>query len=305
LYVDCSECKVDTDVWIRLLERAQLLEQQYLPPSTAVNSKRSVINQFERTTNGINGALIVILDDLDLEGPVNDLLYELSRFDVEGVELGTIVISENPEFRSDASNATRSSWSPTRVEFTRYGESDLVSILHRRLEAVNDGSNAVPVQTVESIANRVVDEFGGSARAAIDILRNTRPIEDTAEEALADRLDDSITTYRIQRLMAEISQADNPSKTVLVAVLHAATAANGEAPTVKTIYSTYRDITEASSVRQCSEATFREELNAWITASVIEKTANGVALCLEPELVNQAVTQEGGPQFEVDPTTVE
>lgn len=296
LYVDCTGCQVDTEVWERILKQAQIVQQPHLPRGDTDLQLSQLITQAENTIREIGGVIIVVLDNFDLKESVNSLLYQLSRFSVDDAKLSSIVISENPGFRNEAERDTMGTWSPTRVNFQQYDQEALVSILQRRVELLEKDCENVMTETLESVAERVVDEFGGSARAVIEIYANVRSAITTAENIGEEDIEKAVGQYRNNLMMSEIGRSDISSKAVVVAVMREAAATKGQ-PTVEEVYSTYSEVTEETGVQQFAKATFRDELKTWIEAEVLRETPDGIIPEFERELLYNALLENGGTQL--------
>jgi len=191
LYTDCSECQFVGEIWEKLVKQAYTAQNRYIPFGDVTASNSILISEFEEIVSDIGGIIVVVLDGLDLDESINSLLHNLSRFNVENVKLGSIVISQNPRYRQEAEQDTMSSWAPIRVRFDQYGTEALVSILHRRLELSTKEDERWTTADLESIAERITEEFEGSARAAIEICREacSRPYnaEEITEEHIKNR----------------------------------------------------------------------------------------------------------------------
>lgn len=286
LYVDCSACRVGSDVWGQLLKRARIERNQYFPVGEMSGSTPTLISQFKKVVGAIGGSIIVVLDDLDIDDSVDTTLYQLSRFGVDGVKLGTIVISEDGAFRRGVATDANSSWAATRVTFSQYDRPAIESILKRRVGLLEDETVTVSEEAIEAVADCVVNEFGGSARAAIEVMRKARELSSAADPIGSEEITTASEAYRTARVFDAVSQADPVSEAVLVAVLRAAEAACDQEPSFADVYAAYRKVTAEAKLREVAESTVREELAAWIDSGHLTETSDGVVPAFDQELLH-------------------
>lgn len=297
IYVDCSRCVTEVDVRIRLLSETRKTQHSQIPVGNLTGKETWLHKQFKNAVKEIGGVIVVIFDNFGLEEPPTNLLYDFSRFSVDDVNLSSIIITENAGFSQNISSAAKSSWRPSRVNFYQYNKEELVSILQRRTE-IHDGSlENSSTHTLEYVAEQVVDEFSGSARAALDILRRVRSSSSKDGTIEKQEIQKMIDSYRNVSMMEEIGDADPPFKKVIVALANETSEANDQSPSIDEVYSTYCEVTEEAEVPQLGESAFRAEINNWIEIGILEESPDGITLGLEREFIERALSWHGGTVF--------
>jgi cell division control protein 6 len=125
-----------------------------------------------------SGGLVVIIDEIDKHGEINEILYTLSRTkskDDVNFPVVTIGISNDIDFKGDIDSRAQSTLQPKHWTFTPYEEDQLVSILENRRDAFYEGvleDNVIP-----TVAELAADEHG-DARRAVRLLRNAGEVAD-------------------------------------------------------------------------------------------------------------------------------
>lgn len=140
--------------------------------------------------NEFSGGIVVIIDEIDKHGEVNEILYTLSRSqskDDVSFPVVTIGISNDIEFKGEIESRVQSTLQPEHRTFTPYEKDQLVAILENRRDAFYEGvlDNEVILTTAELAA-----EEHGDARRAVRLFRNAGEIAD--EEG-----DDIVTTEHV------------------------------------------------------------------------------------------------------------
>jgi cell division control protein 6 len=125
-----------------------------------------------------SGGLVVIIDEIDKHGEVNEVLYTLSRSqskdDVDFPVL-TIGISNDIEFKGEIESRVQSTLQPEHRTFTPYEEDQLIAILENRRDAFYDG--VLDDEVIPTTAELAAEEHG-DARRAVRLFRNAGEIAD-------------------------------------------------------------------------------------------------------------------------------
>jgi len=227
---------------------------------------------FERMEE-IGGTIVVVLDEIDVIGDDDTILYKLSRAkangDIENVRLSVLGISNDFDFHSNLSQRVKDTLCEEEIRFAPYNAGQLRAILTRRAEmAFHDG---VLEDEVIPLCAAYAAQDNGSARQAIRLLYKAGTEAQTAG-------DDVVTEGHVRDAREEIERnalleglknltVQEHSSLLSVAALEA----KGETPApTKEIYSEYKSITTAIDVDVTTMRSVRDHLQALDLYSFLE-----------------------------------
>lgn len=166
------------------------------------------------------GGLVVIIDEIDKHGEINEVLYTLSRTkskDDANFPVVTIGISNDIDFKGDIDSRAKSTLQPKHWTFTPYEEGQLVSILENRRDAFYEGVLADEV--IPTVAEFAADEHG-DARRAVRLLRNAGEVaEEAGEEVVtADHVSEADELVEVELFMEMVKGTPLSGKLLLFAL---------------------------------------------------------------------------------------
>ena len=131
--------------------------------------------------------IVLGLETMSEVSSLDEVVYQLSRANsiaLKTMSLGVIWVTRSSGTFADVSRSSRSSFRPVRIEFSRYGESDLREILRYRAGVAfrettttrsGDGYEVESDVLSEGVLDRVAEiaagEYGGDAEEALALLR--------------------------------------------------------------------------------------------------------------------------------------
>jgi cell division control protein 6 len=170
--------------------------------------------------NEFPGGLVVIIDEIDKHGEINEVLYTLSRTkskDDASFPVVTIGISNDIDFKGDIDSRAKSTLQPKHWTFTPYEEGQLVSILENRRDAFYEGVLADDV--IPTVAEFAADEHG-DARRAVRLLRNAGEVAEEAgqEVVTADHVSEADELVEVELFMEMVKGTPLSGKLLLFAL---------------------------------------------------------------------------------------
>lgn len=219
------------------------------------------------------GGLVVIIDEIDKHGEVNEVLYTLSRTqskDDVNFPVVTIGISNDIEFKAEIESRVQSTLQPEHRTFTPYEEGQLIAILENRRDAFY--KDVLGDQVIPTTAELAADEHG-DARRAVRLLRNAGEVADeegddivTAEHVLeADEL------VEVELFMEMVKGTPLSGKLLLFALTRL-DRNNSEKEWFRTseIHEVYQTVAEDVKVKPKGYNRALELLNKHVTTGVLE-----------------------------------
>lgn len=166
------------------------------------------------------GGLVVIIDEIDKHGEINEILYTLSRAkSKDGVNFPvvTIGISNDIEFKGDIDSRAQSTLQPKHWTFTPYEEDQLVSILNNRRDAFYQ--EVLEHDVISKVAELAADEHG-DARRAVRLLRNAGEVadEEGGEIVTADHVSEADELVEVELFMEMVKGTPLSGKLLLFAL---------------------------------------------------------------------------------------
>lgn len=164
LYINCRD-KTTTQILLELIEELDIdTPQKNL-------SNHELMKIFLKI---IKSPLLLILDEIDRGRKVGNLLYALSRTreneSIEHPPISLILVSNNLSWDDYIDASVRSSLQLSRVLFQPYKTNELNEILKQRVKLGFYNENAIPLQEIELIAKKTVDEKRSDCRVALKTL---------------------------------------------------------------------------------------------------------------------------------------
>jgi cell division control protein 6 len=163
---------------------------------------------------------ILIIDEVDKlsKEEISEILYDLSRFEINHKYITLILITNHKEFLVNLDSRTQSTLFLTDLEFKKYSPKDLKEILIERIE-YGLIKNAISLDLIGYITGYAAKN-GGDARIAIDLLYKSAKyaekigvLEITKEIVLeSGKLIDSV------KLLEKLNYLDNKQKEILLAI---------------------------------------------------------------------------------------
>lgn len=192
--LDHLEDEVDEDSDLTIVDiNCDGLTSSYRVAVEIVNSLRDVDDQIPESGhsqstvydwmfeefNKIGGIILVVLDEVDHIGD-DSILYQLARGEsmekLENGKLSVIGISNDFSFRDDISSKVKDSLCEKEITFNAYESDELQRILeHRAGVGLRDGAYD---ESAIALSAAFAANDKGSARQAIDILRNAADLAD-------------------------------------------------------------------------------------------------------------------------------
>ena len=166
------------------------------------------------------GGLVVIIDEIDKHGEINEILYTLSRAkskDDVNFPVVTIGISNDIEFKGDIDSRAQSTLQPKHWTFTPYEEDQLVSILDNRRDAFYE--EVLEHDVISKVAELAADEHG-DARRAVRLLRNAGEVadEEGGEIVTADHVSEADELVEVELFMEMVKGTPLSGKLLLFAL---------------------------------------------------------------------------------------
>lgn len=166
------------------------------------------------------GGLVVIIDEIDKHGEINEILYTLSRAkskDDVNFPVVTIGISNDIEFKGDIDSRAQSTLQPKHWTFTPYEEDQLVSILNNRRDAFYQ--EVLEHDVISKVAELAADEHG-DARRAVRLLRNAGEVADEEGGGIvtADHVSEADELVEVELFMEMVKGTPLSGKLLLFAL---------------------------------------------------------------------------------------
>jgi len=219
------------------------------------------------------GGLVVIIDEIDKHGEINEILYTLSRAkskDDVNFPVVTIGISNDIEFKGDIDSRAQSTLQPKHWTFTPYEEDQLVSILDNRRDAFYQ--EVLEDDVISKVAELAADEHG-DARRAVRLLRNAGEVadEEGGEIVTADHVSEADELVEVELFMEMVKGTPLSGKLLLFALTRL-DRNNPEKEWFRTseIHRVYETVTKDVRVEPKGYNRALELLNKHVTTGVLE-----------------------------------
>jgi len=166
------------------------------------------------------GGLVVVIDEIDKHGEINEILYTLSRTkskDDVNFPVVTIGISNDIDFKGDIDSRAQSTLQPNHWTFTPYEEDQLVSILENRRDAFYKG--VLEDEVIPTVAELAADEHG-DARRAVRLLRNAGEVADEEGDEIvtSDHVSEADELVEVELFMEMVKGTPLSGKLLLFAL---------------------------------------------------------------------------------------
>lgn len=221
----------------------------------------------------IGGTIVIVLDEIDVIGEDDTILYKLSRArtngDIEDARLSVIGISNNFDFHSNLSQRVKDTLCEEEIRFTPYDAGQLRAILSRRAE--KGFCDGVLEDEVIPLCAAYAAQDNGSARQAIRLLYKAGTIAHNAG-------DEMVTEDHVREAREEIERnalleglrsltVQEHASFLAVALLEA----KGSTPArTKEIYSEYKKIAKLVDIDASTMRSIRDHLQALDLYSFLE-----------------------------------
>lgn len=219
---------------------------------------------FERMEE-IGGTIVVVLDEIDVIGDDDTILYKLSRArangDLEDVRLSVIGISNDFDFHSNLSQRVKDTLCEEEIRFSPYNAEQLRAILSRRAEmAFYDG---VLEDEVIPLCAAYAAQDNGSARQAIRLLYKSGTEAQTAgdETVTEEHVQDAREEIERNALLEGLKNLTVQEHASLLSVASIEAKGDTPAPT-KELYSEYRSIATSLDLDAATMRSVRDHLQA-------------------------------------------
>lgn len=163
---------------------------------------------------------ILIIDEVDklLKEEISEILYDLSRFEVNNKYFTLILITNHRNFLANLDSRTQSSLFLSDLEFKKYSPQELKEILNERVE-YGLIKNSISQDLVGYITGYAAKN-GGDARIAIDLLYKSAKETDKAGllEITKDIILDSARLIDSVKLIEKLNYIDAKQKELLCAI---------------------------------------------------------------------------------------
>jgi cell division control protein 6 len=219
------------------------------------------------------GGLVVIIDEIDKHGEINEILYTLSRAkskDDVNFPVVTIGISNDIEFKGDIDSRAQSTLQPKHWTFTPYEEDQLVSILDNRRDAFYQ--EVLEDNVISEVAELAADEHG-DARRAVRLLRNAGEVadEEGCEIVTADHVSEADELVEVELFMEMVKGTPLSGKLLLFALTRL-DRNNSEKEWFRTseIHRVYQTVAKDVHVEPKGYNRALELLNKHVTTGVLE-----------------------------------
>lgn len=207
------------------------------------NSEQDARMQFLSEIKDLD-VIIIVLDEADmLDKSHIDILYDLSRFQEQGLtdcKVSVVVISNDAYFLRSLDSRTRSSLCQAEFLFKPYNAPALMKILQQRVD-MSLVKNSCPEDVLSHIAAIAAQEEG-DARYAIWLLAQATEIAGKKgyDSIKLDCIRKARSEVEEQRIKGVIKSLVWQKKLVLMGIITAVKCANGkERPTTGDIYEKY------------------------------------------------------------------
>lgn len=235
----------------------------------------TIFDQLFTRIDEIGGTIVLVLDEIDVIGDDDVLLYKLTRAeangDIDDARLSVIGISNDFDFRSKLSPKVKDTLCEDEISFAPYDAGQLRAILRRRADiAFQDGAltdDVIPLCAAYAAQN------DGSARQGIRLLHKSGRIahskgdEQVTEEHVREAQDE-IEKSILQEGLETLTTQDHAS---LLAI--ASLEAKGETPArTKKAYAEYRRVVDTIDIDENSRRTVIDDLQALSLYSFLSAT---------------------------------
>lgn len=276
-YIDCSECKSETDTIISI---GQKLNDPDLSGVTIPDTGLSTAKYYKRLWTILNERYdtgIVILDEIDRLSDVDSVLMKLSRAGesrkIPDSSLGIIGISNKPRFHTQLNERTKSSLNERRHVFPAYTADQLIEILEARKDAFKP--ETVNEDVIPRTAAVSAREYG-DARKAVDIFRYTGEIANRNESEVVKSAYVSEAVERAERdeIIEVISTLPYHSTLVLqsAAALAVDKQGSNDVVTTRETYSLYEQKCSMEETSPVSERRVRDLLDEAEFLEILQRT---------------------------------
>ncbi|KAA9400614.1 AAA family ATPase [Haloarcula sp. CBA1131] len=213
----------------------------------------------------IGGTVVIVLDEIDVIGNDDKVLYKLSRAksngEIENTRLSIVGISNNFDFYSDLTARVKDQLCEEEIRFAPYNANQLQNILERRAESgLQDG---VLEGGVIQLCAAHAAKKDGSARQAINLLYKAAKIAHNGQDdtVTTDHVDQAQKKLNRDMLLEGLKDLTVQEYTTVLAV--ASLEARGDTPArTKTVYSEYKSICQTTGIDISTMRSIRDHLQA-------------------------------------------
>lgn len=198
IYLDLSKMTTMNQVWAHIITHISEIKGVEARVKRGTSDSEYAA-RLKTLLKGGTAQFILVLDELDKHLDRNSLFRWFTRFDADNILWATIVISNDPLFRSKLAPEIQSSLgNPYPIEFKAYTQPALVGILQERVNIVCKPEAVDPA--VVHVISQGEARTHGDARNALDLLKTT--VEHAEADATAERVE-------IRHCIEAESQEDN------------------------------------------------------------------------------------------------
>lgn len=221
VYVNCKMINSkEKDYYILLKIYEKLLNNKLKTGLKRID----ILEGIRRFLNDEGYKIILILDEGDFLFKDNpDFLYDLLRNEEQSDQknIMSIIISNNVSFLDNIDQRIRSSLSSVmKIKFPPYDSLQLFEILKERaINGLTEGS--INEELLKYISAKVAKEFGGDARVAINILKNSALIAESKgkEKIEKEDIEESIENADFNIISTILDILNRNQKIILLSLL--------------------------------------------------------------------------------------
>jgi len=275
-FLNCKLDKINTSY--RLLARI-LQEFGENVPATGLPTDE-VYKQFIKTLNTKQGALLLILDEIDALSDTN-VLYDLTRVNTElkNTRVSIVGISNDLSFTNNLDPRIKSSLSEEELVFPPYNADQLRDILANRAElAIHEGILTDGV--IPRCAALAAHEHG-DARRALDFLRVAVELAERSGDSgvSEDHVSDAQKKLDIDRVIEVVKTQPRQSQLVLFSIIYLKDLNKDEIATGE-VYEVYQNFCKQTGLdpltqRRVSDLVSELDMLGIINATIISKGRYG------------------------------
>lgn len=259
--LNCANLSSSYQVAVHLVNRLRPPDNQI---STTGHPQQSVFNKLYKELNAIGGVVLLILDEIDVIGEDDTLLYELPRARANGylqdVKPGIIGISNDFKFRDNLGPRVRDTLCDREINFAPYNADELRRILEVRAEkALQDG---VLEEGVIELCGALAAKDRGSARQALNLLLFAGELAESNDdgEVTVEHVEDAQQELEKERIIEGMHKLTQHGHLVLFAIT--TLAAKNSTPTrFQPIYDQYVSLSEDGGYSPLGQRAVHNHLN--------------------------------------------
>lgn len=226
--------------------------------------QQAVFKKLYAELDDIGGTILLVLDEIDVIGDRDELLYELPRArannNLNNAKVGLIGISNNFKFRDQLDPRVQDTLCERELQFPPYDAPDLENILQSRAsvaiveDAVGDG--------VLRFCAALAARDSGSARQALDLLRLAGEIAENNDRdtITEDHVEDARSRLEQERVEEGMRELTTHGRLSLLAVV---SKASKDATPCRTrdIYEEYLSLCESAETDSLAQRSVHNHLS--------------------------------------------